>query len=102
MISGLNVFVESKGAIIEIPVVIIIPEVIPTQVDSYNLGVLDLKENERIRRFIVPPLGCTYIDACICDSRTPEANEHDAMVDDESSRVIVMHAVQLFAGVPYR
>jgi hypothetical protein len=63
------------GPQFEIPVTVVRPETIKDGSPSWclesdsNDKVVSFKPNERIRRFIVPPKGCTYIDAVIVDSR---------------------------------
>ncbi len=85
-----------------------------------------------MRRFIVPPHGCTYIDLRLLDARVPgrgrataeddthgegegpdpgpppEGSEPEERMDesdfltDDGGRLIVLHALQVFRGTPYR
>ena len=61
----------------------------------------------RMRNFLVPPLGCSSIEAVITDCRN--GSSADAGVegdtdskDDSSSRLVVLHALQTMRGTPYR
>eukprot|EP01041_Mallomonas_annulata_P006918 gene6918-14055_t len=120
----------AKGALFEVPVVVVKPEVIPPTNLTYSTGILDLQPSERIRRFIFPPPGTTFIDAILCDNRSAterasgSSNSHgnnnngavntddftgnrvdmDVEVEGEdgSGRQVVVHALQLIRGAPYR
>jgi tripeptidyl-peptidase II len=113
------------GFLLEVPITVLKPRVIPgfqsdaapsedldTQV---SLGPLSLEQGERFRKFIVPPIGCTYIDAVISDSRhaprmdgeisdsvpSDDTNPDTNHYGDASARMLVLHAVQIMRGSPY-
>ena len=144
---GVNVafvrgYSEAPGAVgaqFEIPVTVIRPETIPDQCSAWYLEMEDgartcstdssksrreisFQPGERIRRFIVPPRGCTFIDAVIVDKRTDsevltsgngapvsgmdgigpsEISEGESIGSDGTARMICMHALQLFRGTAY-
>ena len=144
---GVNVgfvrgYSETPGAVgaqFEIPVTVVRPEVIPDQCSSWQLemedgartsGVDGLRNKneisflpgERIRRFIVPPKGCTFIDAVLVDKRKDSelipsgtgsppsgmeglgpsgSGEVESSGSDGSARMICLHALQLFRGTAY-
>ena len=90
-----------KGCIFKIPVTVVKPEVISPLVVSHNLGTnLELPPTDRVRRFIVPPPGCTFIDVILHDKRHHSSEENCA--GDSSTRMVVVHALQLLPGEPYR
>ena len=156
---------REHGSLFQIPITVIIPEVMVEGTTSLELGKLTLAPGERLRKFIVPPRGCSYIDLLIHDPRQParavarvpsdvieaeniellddEVNVTEApagmtelhfilyistiliymyilhigmtavtevsnmsnvsnMNDDDAGRMIVIHALQLFRGTPYR
>ena len=59
----------SNGPIIKIPITVIRPVILQDGVTSYNLRCLKFEPGERVRKFITPPRGCTYIDMVIRDPR---------------------------------
>ena len=61
---------------------------------SPNLGQLLFGPAETYRFFVTPPPGATYCDITVKDCR-------DAS-DDDSSRLVVLHAVQILPHTPYR
>ena len=136
---------RAAGFVCEVPITVIKPivifpcswtedicssnDIVPTRSSTeltpgsnqWSLGVVRLEPGERYRKFIVPPLGCTYIDAIITDSRhaAVEGGEScDDQVDDaegaseavsagsgaadSSGRMVLLHALQLIKGIPYR
>lgn len=81
--------------------------------NSRSLGIVSLSYGERFRKFLVPPLGCTFIDAIISDSRhapldggdeaeTAVFEETGSGLSNASGRMLVVHAVQLMNGSEYR
>jgi tripeptidyl-peptidase-2 len=115
-----------SGFLFQVPITVIKPEVVSLG-DSNRLanerglnvralGTIQLAAGERYRKFLVPPLGCTYVDAVITDSRhaatetevtpqDPGATEEVSAAsdrDDNSGRIICIHALQIMKGVPYR
>jgi hypothetical protein len=85
------------GPICSIPVTVTKPVVIPKGTSEYNIGVLSFEPGCVERRFIVPPQGCQYIDAVIKDTRDADGTSGDA-----SPSTLVLHALQLYKGTPYR
>jgi len=111
---------EELGPQFEIPITIVRPEVIPDQCSSWCLEnetdsdtdkkVVSFKPNERIRKFIVPPKGCTYIDAVLVDRRDKEVSatgqqapigEGNEEEGDGTARMVCLHALQLMRGSSY-
>mmetsp|Transcript_19090 Transcript_19090/g.31942 ORF Transcript_19090/g.31942 Transcript_19090/m.31942 type:complete len:1345 (-) Transcript_19090:227-4261(-) len=91
----------SKGSVFKIPITIVKPEVIPAGVVSHSFGTdLHLPPTDRIRRFLVPPPGCSFIDVIVKDKRISCTSEEH--IDDSSTRMVVVHALQLLPGEPYR
>lgn len=105
-----------SGPIFELPVTVVRPEVIPDGGVSLSVGELSFTPGERIRRFIVPPPGCTYVDCHIVDTRTPsraavtgtdgpvvgvafdeqaEDAGDEGGAGDDGSRTLVLHAMQV-------
>ena len=82
------------GPQFQIPITVVRPEIIPYQCPSYRMEMVNIKSTgvsgvptsntdkcnltftpgERMRRFIVPPRGCTFIDAVITDSRIEQGS----------------------------
>ena len=102
----------SKGPVFEVPITVIVPEEIPPFMQQYRMGVLTLPVTERLRKFLVPPPGCTFIDVHVVDQRLSDASEHPEDIQspsneegsfvDASSQMIVLHALQLMPGQSYR
>ena len=81
--------------------------------NTLSLGTLSLEQGERYRKFLVPPLGCTYMDVVICDARhypcetgddteeTVPGETEGGSGDNASARMLVLHIVQLMKGSPY-
>jgi tripeptidyl-peptidase-2 len=99
-------------SLIDIPITVIKPDMIPEGITSLSCD-YNLESSERYRRFIVPPTGCTYIDAVITDKRSvnshssnfssiSEGNESlsspQVTTSDNSGKMCILHAVQLFRG----
>ena len=115
-VRGYDESAPEKGAIFEVPVVVIRPEEVQTADRTYTFGSLDLQPGERVRRFIVPPAGCTFVDAVLKDTRNDVEGSAGVVVTSEdggpgvvsglgldgSGRQVVIHALQLFRGTPYR
>lgn len=147
---------SSKGAIFEVPITVIVPMEIADGTVEMVLPLLKLQSCERYRRFLVPPPGCTTIEATVYDRRNiinnnsssrirkdasnsdnsvrstgdVDVNDEDIVsepdvaqggnksttssvastttvtsgsaVIDDSSRTIVLHALQTFSQIPYR
>ena len=118
-VKGYLVDHPAAGTVLEVPITILKPQVVPgyapeAETDgALSLGTLSLEQGERFRKFVVPPMGCTFIDAVICDSRHAprEGGETEGGADDErcldesggdaSARLLVLHAVQLMSGSAY-
>ena len=62
---------REHGSLFQITITVIIPEVMVERTTSLELGKLTLAPGERLRKFIVPPRGCSYIDLLIHDPRQP-------------------------------
>lgn len=79
------------GPQFQIPITVIRPEIIADQCSSYKVEMeskndsivpgskpdknqLTFTPGERLRRFIVPPKGCTFIDAVVTDCRTDQGS----------------------------
>lgn len=120
-VKGYLVNHPEAGVVVEVPITVLKPQTVSgyvpeAQTDgSLSLGTLSLEQGERFRKFIVPPVGCTYIDALICDSRHAprEGGETQDRVEgdddrcpdgsggDASARLLVLHAVQIMTGSAY-
>ena len=85
------------GFLFQVPIVVAKPHVVQKGVTEMDLGVIDFCETDRHRNFIVPPSGCSFIDMIVKDARP-----YGIKAEDASPRVVVVHTVQLFPGVPYR
>ena len=83
------------GFLFQVPVVVAKPHVIPNGTTELDLGLIDFFDAERHRNFIVPPIGCSFIDMIVKDTR-------GTLAEDASARVAVVHTVQLFPGASYR
>lgn len=59
------------GAVFKIPITVIRPEIPDNNATNYDLKTMKFEPGERVRKFLVPPRGCTYIDMVIRDPRTP-------------------------------
>ena len=78
---------RQKGCVFKIPVTVVRPEVIAPLVVAHSLGTnLALPPTERIRRFLVPPPGCSFIDVVVNDRRVSCASEEQS--DDSSTRMV--------------
>jgi tripeptidyl-peptidase-2 len=94
----------------------------PDADNTLSLGSLSLGQGERYRKFLVPPPGCTYMDAVIRDARHfPSAAAEDSEssgppagegpgptgggsgggAGNAAGRMLVLHAVQLMQGSAY-
>lgn len=101
-----------RGPVFQVPVTVVKPELISPKTTTLELGDVQFNEGERRRWFLVPPHGCTVIEVKVVDSRSPSrAKEAQDDGDDEGSgigaiddanRTVVLHALQVFRGVPYR
>lgn len=91
---------REKGPVFEVCVTVVRPFIVPNGTTKKELKPLELKPNERFRKFLVPPPGCTLVEAIITDKRDSEKSE--TADTDTSSRLIVMHALQIFNQIPYR
>ena len=137
-IKGYDEAFPDLGPQFQIPVTVVRSETIRDQTSTWHLemdtvqsptpqsGVADKREisflpGERIRRFIVPPKGCTFIDAVIVDRRAEHeqliAGEAPPDIDgqgqsgdealsmsgatDGTARMICLHALQTFRGTSY-
>ena len=129
------------GPQFQIPITVVRPEIIAYQTPSYRIEMEGKKDvgvsvnntdksqltftpGERMRRFIVPPRGCTFIDAVITDCRmeqgttavTPSVsilNADTGSVDvdgddsvtggarDGTARLMCFHALQIQRGTSY-
>jgi len=62
-----------------------------------------LAPGERRRTFLVPPVGCTFMEAIVTDNRrNGSALPAESEGLESDSRLIVCHALQTVRGVPYR
>lgn len=115
------------GFVLEVPITVLKPQVVEgyraTQPASaqgldpdntLSLGTISLRQGERNRKFLVPPVGCTFMDAIISDARHApnEAGEEGESSEglqegspdgqgDSSARMLVLHMVQLMKGSAY-
>lgn len=120
---------EGKPFLFDIPIVVVKPVVIAPGIGEYCLNnpykplVFD-DSTVRVRNFIAPPEGCQYVDVIVSDTRqlqqpkrsTDGASEtssdtsvYDSELscdgdgtDDSTVRMIVLHALQVFNGTPYK
>lgn len=83
-----------KGCVFKIPVTVVKPQVMAPLEVAHCLGTnLNLPPSERIRRFLVPPPGCSFIDVVVKDRRVSCASpEHS---DDSSTRMVWAHRIIL-------
>jgi tripeptidyl-peptidase-2 len=90
---GLDSRKPSRCVVFSIPITVVKP--METKHDI-SLGALEFKPAEIKRFFVSPPLGSTWMDITIRDLR-------DANIDGESStKLIVLHTVQLLPHAAYR
>lgn len=95
------------GPLFKIPVTVVRPEIFPEGTTTLDIGAVTFSEAERYRRFIVPPSGCQFVDLVVNDTRTPSRAVADGSSTgenkvDDNSRLLALHALQLFRGTPYR
>ena len=74
----------TAGPLCTIPVTVVKPEVIPLRCDTWHMEmiggevasrrVLSFTPGERIRRFVVPPPGCHFVDCIVEDKRPVDTN----------------------------
>ncbi len=88
-----DALVPSKGAICTIPITVVKPHPLD-DVMTPNLGQLNFGPAETRRFFLSPPSGATFMDVTVKDCRPSS--------DDATSRLIVLHALQLLPHTPYR
>ena len=102
----------AKGAVFEVPVTVLRAAEIPAGQTWMKVDVPEtLSPGHRHRHYVVPPVGCTFVDVVITDQRPPyEAAEGSGgsvsscstALPDSAQRTIALHAVQLVLGEPYR
>lgn len=99
-----------KGPVFELPVTVIVPEEIAPFTQQHRLGTMTLPLTQRVRKFIVPPVGCTFVDVHVTDMRLSDGRGQEEDVDldspaanstDGSAQMIVIHALQLKPGQTY-
>lgn len=98
-IRGYDISNEAKGPILEIPVTIIVPEILTSLTHTLSL---ELTDSSRHRHFFLPPLGTTYMSVHVKDIRPFKVESVRNTVEDHSMKMVVFHAVQLFLGDPFR
>ena len=101
------------GPQFQIPITVVRPEIIPYQCPSYRMEMVNKKNTgvsgvptsntdkynltfspgERMRRFIVPPRGCTFIDAVITDSRIEQGSTSVSTSTSTSSPPVISSTV---------
>jgi tripeptidyl-peptidase-2 len=84
-----------KGALFNLPITVVKPASLPENEPSPNLGQMNFGPAETYRFFLEPPKGATFMDITVRDCRKSAG-------DDASSRLMVLHTVQLFPHTPYR
>ena len=90
---GTDAVKPERRALFTLPITVVKPLPVQTRVD---LGRLDFDPAEVKRFFLQPPAGSTWMDVTVRDCR-------DASVHGESStKVFVLHTVQLLAHAAYR
>ncbi|KAG7366232.1 tripeptidyl-peptidase II [Nitzschia inconspicua] len=82
-----------RGPMWSLPITVVKPLEVSRIIEQKNI---ELKPTEVARFFVVPPPGCTWMDVTVRDCRT--------IVDDPnaSSRLFVLHTVQLIPHAAYR
>jgi tripeptidyl-peptidase II len=75
----------SRGPLFSVPITVVKP--LPVK-HKFDFGTVALQPAQVLRYFLTPPAGSTWVDVTITDTR-PGAGE------DGSSRLVVLHAVQL-------
>jgi tripeptidyl-peptidase II len=135
-VKGYDEAFPDLGPQFQIPVTVVRPETIRDQTSTWyfetdnvqsstpqsqvvDKRVISFLPGERIRRFIVPPKGCTFIDAVIVDRRAeqdqittgeapPDSDGQGQGVEetlsgasDGTARMISLHALQTFRGTSY-
>lgn len=95
VVRGFEEGAPHKGPLFQLPVTVAKPEVVPDGTQDWDLGAFSFEE-ERRRRFFVPPAGCSFVDVVVRDARQSEGGA------DHSTRTLAVHALQLMPGVPYR
>jgi tripeptidyl-peptidase-2 len=88
----------NRGAIFSVPITVIMT-LPPMNVDCphiFNFGQMQFEPNEVKRYFLVPPVGATWMDVTVRDCRDVRLTE------ESTSRLIVLHTVQLLPNHAYR
>jgi len=94
-LTGYDATDPDKGALFSFPITIVKPTALPPNEPSPNLGQMNFGPAETYRFFLTPPAGATFMDITVKDCRK-------AAGDDASSRLMVLHTMQLFPHTPYR
>lgn len=84
-----------RGVLFKLPITVTKPEMLPSNKAALIMDNLSFDKKERFRRFFIPPAGCSFLEITVKDCR----KEGDG---DTSPRLLVVHGIQLFPGVPYR
>ena len=93
-----NVFEDGalqRGVLFRLPITVTKPELLPPHNVALTMNSLSFDKEERFRKFFLPPAGCSFLDITIKDGRLEGEG-------DNSPRLLVIHGIQLFPGVPYR
>eukprot|EP00600_Ochromonadales_sp_CCMP1393_P004453 CAMPEP_0174964208 /NCGR_PEP_ID=MMETSP0004_2-20121128/5753_1 /TAXON_ID=420556 /ORGANISM="Ochromonas sp., Strain CCMP1393" /LENGTH=1471 /DNA_ID=CAMNT_0016212909 /DNA_START=2788 /DNA_END=7203 /DNA_ORIENTATION=+ len=106
-----------KGAVFELPVTVIVPDTVNMTATTSSssssatcgqelaLPVVTLMPCERFRKFLVPPDGCTSIEATVRDRRLKLPADASVATEggaDAATKLVAFHALQIFPQIPYR
>lgn len=84
-VNGKDAATPNRGPMFSVPITVVKP--LPAQ-QRFDFGNVTLQPAQVQRYFLTPPAGSTWVDVTITDTR-PSTSQ------DGSSRLIVLHAVQL-------
>ncbi|GMH98758.1 hypothetical protein TrST_g11129 [Triparma strigata] len=83
----------SRGVQWYLPITVVKPHP-PPPTSTLSLGQINFAPSERVRFFLTPPNGATFADIRIKDCRP--------IGDDASTRLMVLHCLQITPHTPYR
>lgn len=91
-VNGLDTDKPSSGTVFSVPITVV--KCLPEQI-THSLGTLSFAPAECKRFFLQPPLGSTWMDVTIRDTRGENC-------EDSATKLVVLHTVQLLPHAAYR
>ena len=91
---GIDTAHPDAGPMFRVPITVAKPFPLPANCRQVNLGELSFGPAETKRYFVVPPLGATWMDVVLTDTRNPD--------EEGATRLIALHTVQLLPHAAYR